>query len=54
VLATGSADPPVNGVLDPVLAGLFCVPPTSQSIVNRIRGLPGLGRVTASVTAMVE
>lgn len=54
VVATGSADPPINGVLAPVLAGTFCVPPASSSPVNSARGLPGLGRVTAAVTATIE
>jgi len=54
VVATGTADPPINSVLNPVLAGLFCVPPTINAGLNTIRGTPGLGRVTASVTAMIE
>jgi hypothetical protein len=31
-------------------AGLFCIPPNA-SVVDSSRGLPGLGRVTTTVTA---
>jgi hypothetical protein len=51
VTATGVADPPENGVANPTLASLFCIPPTSSSAVNSAAGLPGLGRIQLTGTA---
>lgn len=45
VTAVGMADPPQNGVSNPIFASLFCIPPTGQSAVNIAGGLPGLGRI---------
>jgi hypothetical protein len=43
---TGVADAPDNaGKANPTFATLFCVPPVGSAGVNRVGGLPGLGRL---------
>lgn len=44
--ADGQASPPVNDVSTPLLASIFCVPPTSSTSVNSASGLPGPARLT--------
>ncbi|MBI3767895.1 MAG: hypothetical protein HY271_05285 [Deltaproteobacteria bacterium] len=53
VQVQGVANPPVNNVSSPTLGSLFCVPPTGSSSVNSVAGLPGLGRLTLSGTAIL-
>lgn len=53
VVATGAPDVPAGGTFAPGLAGLACVPPTG-SFYSTIEGLPGLGRATIDVTALLD
>lgn len=52
VSVEGIADPPVCGVANPTLGGLFCVPPTDGFAINAALGYPGLGRITLPATAV--
>ena len=52
--ADGQASPPVNDVSNPLLASIFCVPPTSSTSVNSASGLPGPARLTLRGTAQAR
>ena len=41
IVTTGAPDPPVDGTAHPVLAGSFCMGPSSRSAQNVVTGIPG-------------
>ncbi len=51
ISAGGVADPPVDSVASPTLAGLVCIPPTTSSAVNQAAGFPSVGRATLPSTS---
>jgi hypothetical protein len=50
IRAIGAADPEASGSSEPVFAAVFCIPPTTNPVVNSVVGLPGLGRLTLTGT----
>ncbi|MEO6030254.1 MAG: hypothetical protein ABIR79_25575 [Candidatus Binatia bacterium] len=49
--ADGQASAPVNSASNPLLAAIFCIPPTVSDSVNAVSGLPGPARLTLRGTA---
>jgi hypothetical protein len=54
VSVSGAAGTACGLTSDPVVAALFCIPPTTNSSVNNPGGLPGLGRATIPTRARFD